>query len=143
MKKYITVFVLLFFAFGFSQKQEPVYILFNQNETATCQFPVKRIAPVKKIKLDYSQKRHRKINITRFILCRNIFVFEFKKNHFETVDGSAVANYKMITLDEMISKEEESEFKKDINQLFPKIYIIEAIENGQYAKYEVVWEKLQ
>lgn len=143
MKKYITVFVLLFFTFGFSQKQEPVCILFNQNASVTCQFPVKRVEPVKKIKLDYSQKRHRKINITRFILCRNIFVFEFKKNHFETVDGSAVANYKMVTLDEMISKEEEAEFKKDINQLFPKIYIIEAIENGQYAKYEVVWEKLQ
>ncbi|RXR33573.1 hypothetical protein EQG68_04935 [Flavobacterium piscinae] len=143
MKKYITVFVLFFFAFGFSQKQEPVYILFNQNETASCQFPVKRVEPVKKIKLDYSQKRHRKINITRFILCRNIFVFEFKKNHFETVDGSVVAGYKMITLDEMISREEEEKFTKNINQLFPKIYIIEAIENGQYAKYEVVWEKLQ
>ena len=143
MKKYITVFALLIFAFGFSQKQEPVYILFNQNETTSCQFPVKRVEPVKKIKLDYSQKRHRKINITRFILCRNIFVFEFKKNHFETVDGSAVAGYKMITLDEMISREEEEKFKKDINQLFPKIYIIEAIENGQYAKYEVIWEKLQ
>lgn len=143
MKKYITVFVFLFFSFGYSQKQEPVYILFNQNATSTCQFPVKRVEPVKKIKLDYSQKRHRKINITRFILCRNIFVFEFKKNHFETLEGSAVANYKMITLDEMISKEEEAEFKKDLNELFPKIYMIEAIENGQYAKYEVVWEKLQ
>lgn len=143
MKKYITVFVFFFFAFGFSQKQEPVYILFNQNEIATCQFPVKRVEPFKKIKLDYSQKRHRKINITRFILCRYIFVFEFKKNQFETVDGSAVAGYKMITLDEMITREEEAEFKKDINQLFPKIYILEAIENGQYAKYEVVWEKLQ
>ena len=133
----------MIFAFGFSQKQEPVKILFNQNETATCQFPVKRVKKKKKIKLDYSQKRHRKINITRFILCRNIFVFEFKKNHFETVEGSAIDNYKMITLDEMISKEEEEEIKKDINELFPKIYIIEAIENGQYAKYEVVWEKLQ
>jgi hypothetical protein len=143
MKKYITVIVLLNFAFGFSQKQEPVYILFNQNQSSTCQFPVKRVEPVKKIKLDYSQKRHRKINITRFILCRNIFVFEFKKNHFETIDSSALANYKMITLDEIISREEEAEFKKDINQLFPKIYIIEAIENGQYAKYEVIWEKLQ
>jgi hypothetical protein len=143
MKKYITVFILFFFAFCFSQKQEPVYILFNQNETTSCQFPVKRVEPVKKIKLDYSQKRHRKINITRFILCRNIFVFEFKKNHFETVDGSAIAGYKMITLDEMISREEEEKFTKNINQLFPKIYIIEAIENGQYAKYEVVWEKLQ
>ncbi len=132
----------MFFTFGYTQKQEPVYILFNQNETATCQYPVKR-DPVKKVKLDYSQKRHRKINITRFILCRNIFVFEFKKNHFETVDGSAVANYKMITLDEIISREEEAEFKKNINELFPTIYIIEAIENGLYAKYEVVWEKLQ
>ena len=142
MKKYIAVFALMFFTFGYTQKQEPVYILFNQNETATCQYPVKR-DPVKKVKLDYSQKRHRKINITRFILCRNIFVFEFKKNHFETVDGSAVANYKMITLDEIISREEEAEFKKNINELFPTIYIIEAIENGLYAKYEVVWEKLQ
>ena len=70
-------------------------------------------------------------------------MFEFKKNQFETVDGSAVAGYKMITLDEMITREEEAEFKKDLNQLFPKIYILEAIENGQYAKYEVVWEKLQ
>lgn len=139
----MTVFVLLIFAFGFSQKQEPVYILFNQNTTSTCQFPVKRLEPVKKIKLDYSQKRHRKINITRFILCRNIFVFEFKKNHFETVDGSALANYKMVTLDEIISREEEEKFQKNINELFPKIYIIEAIDNGQYAKYEVVWEKLQ
>jgi hypothetical protein len=143
MKKYITVVVLLFFAFGFSQMQEPVYILFNQNEMATCQFPVKRVEPFKKIKLDYSQKRHRKINITRFILCRNIFVFEFKKNSFETVDGSLLSNYKMMTMDELISREEEEKFKKDINQLFPKIYILEAIENGQYAKYEVVWEKLQ
>ena len=143
MKRYMTVFVLLIFAFGFSQKQEPVYILFNQNTTSTCQFPVKRLEPVKKIKLDYSQKRHRKINITRFILCRNIFVFEFKKNHFETVDGSALANYKMVTLDEIISREEEEKFQKNINELFPKIYIIEAIDNGQYAKYEVVWEKLQ
>lgn len=130
------------FTFGYCQKQEPVYILFNQNETATCQYPVKR-DPVKKVKLDYSQKRHRKINITRFVLCRNIFVFEFKKNHFETVDGSAVANYNMITLDEIISREEEAEFKKNINELFPTIYIIEAIENGLYAKYEVVWEKVQ
>ncbi|MBC8883706.1 hypothetical protein H9X57_11045 [Flavobacterium piscinae] len=59
------------------------------------------------------------------------------------MDGSVVAGYKMITLDEMISREEEEKFTKNINQLFPKIYIIEAIENGQYAKYEVVWEKLQ
>lgn len=143
MKKYITVVVLLFFAFGFSQQQEPVYLLFNQNEMASCQFPVKRVEPFKKIKLDYSQKRHRKINITRFILCRNIFVFEFKKNSFETVDGSLLSNYKMMTMDELISREEEEKFKKDINQLFSKIYILEAIENGQYAKYEVVWEKLQ
>lgn len=142
MKKYITVFALMVFTFGYCQKQEPVYILFNQNKTATCQFPVKR-DPVKKVKLDYSQKRHRKINVTRFVLCRNIFVFEFKKNHFETVDSSAAANYNMITLDEIIFREEEAEFKKNINELFPKIYIIEAIENGLYAKYEVVWEKAQ
>lgn len=142
MKLRLTFLICFFSCLSYSQESQPVYILFNQNATATCQFPVKR-EPVKKIKLDYSQKRHRKINITRFVLCRNIFVFEFKKNSFETVEGSAVASFKMITLDEMISQEEAAEFKKDINQLFPKIYIIEAIENGQFAKYEVVWEKLQ
>lgn len=140
MKIYISVFVLLIFTVGFSQEQEPVYILFNQNASATCQFPVKKV-PLKKIKLDYTQKRLRKVNVTRFILCRNTFLFEFKNDRFETVDGSEISNYKMITLDEMILKEEETEFKKDINQLFPSIFVIEAIEDGKYAKYQVVWEK--
>lgn len=140
MKKYCTLLVLLFSLFGFSQESEPVYILFNQNASATCHYPVSK-EPLKKIKFSYTQKRHRKVNVTRFILCRNIFVFEFQKNHFETVDASVISGYKMITLDELLSREEEAEFKKNINELFPKIYIIEPYENGQYAKYEVVWEK--
>ena len=140
MKKYCTLLILLFSLFGFSQESEPVYILFNQNASATCHYPVSK-EPLKKIKFSYTQKRHRKVNVTRFILCRNIFVFEFQKNHFETVDASVISGYKMITLDELLSREEEAEFKKNINELFPKIYIIEPYENGQYAKYEVVWEK--
>ncbi|MDP2161189.1 MAG: hypothetical protein Q8K02_11940 [Flavobacterium sp.] len=140
MKKYCTLLVLLFSLFGFSQESEPVYILFNQNTSATCHYPVSK-EPLKKIKFSYTQKRHRKVNVTRFILCRNIFVFEFQKNHFETVDASVISGYKIITLDELLTREEEAEFKKNINELFSKIYIIEPYENGQYAKYEVVWEK--
>jgi hypothetical protein len=140
MKKNYTLIILLFSLFGFSQESEPVYLLFNQNASASCHYPVSK-EPLKKIKLSYTQKRHRKVNVTRFILCRNIFVFEFQNNKFETVDASVVSSYKMITLDELLSREEEEEFKKNINQLFPKIYIIEPYENGQYAKYEVVWEK--
>jgi hypothetical protein len=139
--------ILLLFLFGcitvFCQNNQPVYILFNQGVTAICQYPVTKV-PVKKIKLNYTQKRHRKVNVTRFILCRNIFVFELMKNKFETVEAAAVVSqYKIVTIEEILAREEEMEFKQNINELFPKIYLLESIENGQYAKYEVVWEKVQ
>lgn len=138
--------ILLLFLFGcitvFCQNNQPVYILFNQGVTAICQYPVTKV-PVKKIKLNYTQKRHRKVNVTRFILCRNIFVFELMKNKFETVEAAVVSQYKIVTIEEILAWEEEMEFKQNINELFPKIYLLESIENGQYAKYEVVWEKVQ
>ena len=138
--------ILLLFLFGcitvFCQNNQPVYILFNQGVTAICQYPVTKV-PVKKIKLNYTQKRHRKVNVTRFILCRNIFVFELMKNKFETVEAAVVSQYKIVTIEEILAWEEEMEFKRNINELFPKIYLLESIENGQYAKYEVVWEKVQ
>lgn len=68
----------------FAQEKEAVYILFKQDATAECQHTVNRTTQ-KKIKLSYTQKRHRKINVTRFILCRNIFVFEFQNDKFEVV----------------------------------------------------------
>ena len=142
MKKgVILVFLMCVFS-AFSQEKQAVYLIFNQDASATCDYPVRR-DPVKKIKLTYTQKRHRKVNITRFIFCRNIFVFELMKNKFETVDASALLSYKIVTMQDLLAKEEEMEFKKDINALFPEIYLLESIENNQYAKYEIVWEKVQ
>lgn len=142
MKKgVILVFLMCVFS-AFSQEKQAVYLIFNQDASATCDYPVRK-DPVKKIKLTYTQKRHRKVNITRFIFCRNIFVFELMKNKFETVDASALSSYKMVTMQDLLAKEEEMEFKKDINALFPEIYLLESIENNQYAKYEIVWEKVQ
>ena len=57
------------------------------------------------------------------------------------MDAATFTKYKITTLNELLSKEEEAEFKLDINQLFPKIFLLEAYEDGQYAKYEVLWEK--
>ena len=65
------------------------------------------------------------------------------KNKFETVEAAVVSQYKIVTIEEILAREEEMEFKQNINELFPKIYLLESIENGQYAKYEVVWEKVQ
>ncbi len=65
------------------------------------------------------------------------------KNKFETVDASTLSSYKIVTMQDLLAKEEEMEFKKDINALFPEIYLLESIENNQYAKYEIVWEKVQ
>lgn len=140
MKKGLTLLLFLV-TFGlFAQEKESVYILFKQDETAECQYTVNRTTE-KKIKLSYTQKRHRKINVTRFILCRNIFVFEFQKNKFEVVEKDKVASFKMITLNEILKKEEETQYKQTINDLYPNLFIMEEIENNQFSIYEVVWEK--
>ena len=76
-------------------------------------------------------------------MCRNIFVFEFQKDKFEVVEQEKIADFKMITLDEILKKEEEAQYKQTINDLFPKIFIIEEIESNQFSIYEVVWEKTQ
>lgn len=126
----------------FAQEKEAVYILFKQDATAECQYTVNRTTQ-KKIKLSYSQKRHRKINVTRFILCRNIFVFEFQNDKFEVVEKEKTTSFKMVTLDELLQKEEENQYKQTLNELFPKIFILEEIENNEFSIYEVVWEKTQ
>ena len=126
----------------FAQENEAVYILFKQDAAAECQYTVNR-ATKKKIKLSYTQKRHRKINVTRFILCRNIFVFEFQNDKFEVVEKEKAASLKLITLDEILKKEEEAQYKQTINELFPNLFVIEEIENNQFSIYEVVWEKTQ
>ena len=142
MKKGITL-LLFTLTFGlFAQENEAVYILFKQDATAECEYTVNRTTQ-KKIKLSYTQKRHRKINVTRFILCRNIFVFEFQKDKFEVVEKDKVASFKMITLDEILKKEEETQYKQTINDLYPNLFIMEEIENNQFSIYEVVWEKTQ
>lgn len=142
MKKGITL-LLFTLTFGlFAQEKEAVYILFKQDATAECEYTVNRTTQ-KKIKLSYTQKRHRKINVTRFILCRNIFVFEFQKDKFEVVEKDKVASFKMITLDEILKKEEETQYKQTINDLYPNLFIMEEIENNQFSIYEVVWEKMQ
>ncbi len=140
MKHFILLafFVSTFFCFG--QSKEPVYLVFNQNASENCSFVIKK-EPLKKINLSFIHKRHRKVNITRFIYCKNTFVFEFKKNQFETISSTDFSKLKIVTINDLFVEEEKNEFKKDINQLFPKIFVLEAIENGQYAKYEVVWEK--
>lgn len=136
------IFLLLVCLPLFTQAQETqeYYILFKQDASAHCQFTVNRETG-KKIPLKYFQKRHRKVNVTRFVLCKNIFTFEFQKNHFELIDANTLAKMQQITLDEIFQKEAEAEFKKDINELFPKLYIIESYDNGEYAKYQVIWEK--
>ena len=142
MKKGLTLLLFLVTFVLFAQEKEPVYILFKQDATAECQFTVNRTTQ-KKIKLSYTQKRHRKVNVTRFILCRNIFVFEFQTNKFEVVEKEKTAHFKMVTLDELLQKEEENQYQQTLNELFPKIFIIEEMENNQLSIYEVVWEKTQ
>lgn len=140
MKKGLTILLFLLTFEFFAQEKEAVYILFKQDAKAECQLTINKTTQ-KKIKLSYTQKRHRKVNVTQFILCRNIFVFEFQKNKFEVVEKDKVANFKMVTIDEILRKEEETEYKQTINELFPNLFILEEIEDNQFTAYEIVWEK--
>lgn len=142
MKKFVLILFLAFASSVSGQKAGGHYILFEQDKSSSCQFTVNRESQ-KKINHKYTQKRHRKVNVTRFILCRNVFVFEFKTNHFEIIDAAGLSKLTPVTLDEIFTKEQEAEYKKNINELFPKLYVIEAHDDGQYGKYEVVWEKIQ
>jgi len=57
------------------------------------------------------------------------------------IDSKTLEKFQQITIDEIFQKEAEFEYKKDINELFPKLYIVESYDNGEFAKYQVVWEK--
>lgn len=140
MKKGLAILLFLLTFEFFAQEKEAVYILFKQDAKAECQLTINQTTQ-KKIKLSFTQKRHRKVNVTQFILCRNIFVFEFQKNKFEVVEKDKVANFKMVTIDEILRKEEETEYKQTINELFPNLFILEEIEDNQFTAYEIVWEK--
>ncbi len=137
MKKYFLVFTLLLTTVLFSQEKETVYLHFKYNETANCNYTPSNSD--KKIPLTYVQKRHRKVGTTRFILCKNTFVFDFKKDAFEVVEEAETAKYKIVDLDYILNKKAENK-DKSINDLF-KIYIIEKSQDNYYAKYEVSWEK--
>ena len=76
---------------------------------------------------------------TRFILCKNIFIFDFKKNAFEVVEEIETAKYKIVDLDYILNKKAENKDKSTNH--FSKIYIIEKSQDNYYAKYEVSWEK--
>lgn len=137
MIKGIWILLLVVSFISSAQKKETVYLLFEQEKESSCNYIIqrnKRIIPV-----TYTQKRHRKVNVTRYILCKNTFVFEFQKQDFSIVDASATTDYKIVDLDYILTKQKEANYK-NINDLF-EVFILEKIENNQFAKYEVVWEK--
>jgi len=59
------------------------------------------------------------------------------------VEKEKTVHFKMVTLDELLQKEEENQYQQTLNELFPEIFIIEEMENNQFSIYEVVWEKTQ
>lgn len=137
MFKKIWILFLLSIITASAQKKETVYLLFEQEAQSNCNYIIQRNKKI--IPVTYTQKRHRKVNVTRYILCKNTFVFEFQKQDFSVVDVSNTSDYKIVDLDYILTKQKEANYK-NINDLFT-IYILEKIENNQFAKYEVVWEK--
>jgi hypothetical protein len=137
MKKYLLLLTLFVGTVLFAQEKETVYMVFEYNQPGNCNYTSSKSE--KKIPLSYTQKRHRKVGTTRFIICKNTFMFDFKKDNFEVVDGAETAKYKIVDIDYLLNKLAENE-NKTINDLF-QLYIIEKYQDNSYAKYQVLWEK--
>ena len=97
MKHFILLVFIISTFFCFGQSKEPAYLIFNQNASENCSFVIKKV-PLKKISLSFIHKRHRKVNVTRFVYCKNTFVFEFKKNQFETISASDFSKLKIVNI---------------------------------------------
>lgn len=125
---------------AWSQNTPRFYMMFEQNEQEKCIWYSRTNNP-KKITIKYTQKRLRKMNQMRFILCKNIFLYDFNTSRFELINEDQLSSLPKISLQQILDKEAESEFKENINTLFPELYILEKAMDNSYIAYKVVWEK--
>lgn len=137
MNKLFFILFLFFQQTLLCQEKETITLLFEQDKTKTCDCYNK--ASKKEFTLSYQDKRYRKLNVTRYLLCRNFFVFDLNKQKFKFISDEEFKNIKVLDINYLLQKQKQSD-NKNLNDLFA-ISIIEKALEGGYVQYNVVWEK--
>lgn len=138
MIKWISILLLCFSWVVSGQEEQTVYLIFEEDAVENCDI-YKNENDI--LTLEIPNKRRRKVGLTRFVICRNIFVFAFQEDPFETIDVAKIDKTKIISINEMMEKWQRQGFENDLNFYYSNIYILEPTENHQYMKYKVRWEQ--
>lgn len=121
----------------FSQKTHDVYIIYKPNMGGICNEGIDREGKdLKKINFDYKYSKG-------FEICYELFIIK-PKTYVDVVIEPDVKNLNIIDID-FFKRKHEDLFKSkniiDANAIFPKIFILQEIENGKYLKFEVYWKE--
>jgi len=136
-------FILLLFLTGsiqlFSQEKPTFYLLFEEGAKGTCEF---RPNPVQNnlINLPYIQKRYRKVGVTWFFLCKQQFIFEFKTDYFKVISAEEAQKIQKTTVQDLLNFRYQNNATLTPQDLVEQIFLVEAIEDNQYAIYGVRWK---
>ena len=137
--------LLVFFLgslFLFSQENPTFYLLFEEGAKGACEYRPK-VDKNATINLAYIQKRYRKVGVTWFFICKQQFVFEFKTSEFKVISDEEFKQMKISTIEDLLSFRYQKAPTQTPHELVDKIYLLEAIENNQYAVYAVQWKDLK
>lgn len=137
--------ILLVFFFGslflFSQEKSTFYLIFEEGAKGSCEYRPK-VDKNTIINLPYIQKRYRKVGVTWFFICKQQFVFEFKTSEFKVISGEEYKQIEISTIEDLLNFRYQKTPTQTPHELVNKIYLLEAIENNQYAVYAVQWKDL-
>lgn len=137
---------LLVFFFGslflFSQEKLTFYLIFEEGAKGSCEYRPK-VDKNTIINLPYIQKRYRKVGVTWFFICKQQLVFEFKTSEFKVISDVEFKQIEISTIEDLLSFRYQKTPTQKPHELVNKIYLLEAIENNQYAVYAVQWKDLK
>lgn len=136
-------FILLLFLIGsiqlFSQEKPTFYLLFEEGAKGTCEFRP-NVDKNDLINLPYTQKRYRKVGVTWFFLCKQQFIFEFKTDYFKVISAEEAQKIQKTTVQDLLNFRYQNKATQTPQDLVEQIYLVEAIEDNQYAIYGVRWK---
>lgn len=137
--------ILIVFLFGslflFSQEKPTFYLIFEEGTKGSYEYRPK-VDKNTTINLPYIQKRYRKVGVTWFFICKQQFVFEFKTSEFKVISAEEFQNIKMSSIQDILDFRYKNVPTKSPQDLVEKIFLLEAIEDNQYAVYGVFWKDL-
>jgi hypothetical protein len=121
----------------FSQKPSDVYIIYKTNKGGMCNESSNREGDnLRKVNFDYKYSNG-------FEICYEVFMIK-PKTCVDELSQEDLKNLNIIDINFFKRKHEDLFKNKNIinaNTLFPKIFILQEIENEKYLKFQVYWKE--